>query len=100
MKNIRRRIERLEDGFIHDPVILIMPDGSIRKISGGGKHLLTLYTAMMSNEFTPAEEKEIELIDQCVRAIEPGGGHMIELCKCLLRGPGGEVPPEWTPHPN
>ncbi len=74
--------------MITEPVILYFADGSTRKICGRGDFLLRLFQgACGGQDLSPEQTAHHDLIRQSISAQEPGGGHMVELLRCLLNGP-------------
>jgi hypothetical protein len=85
---IEKRVRALEARFIKDPVVLYFADGSKREIRGHGDFLLNLVAdACRGTELGPGQAAQMDLIRQSVAAQESGGGHMVEVLRCLLDGP-------------
>ena len=88
MKKVRRRLDDLEDQFISWPTILHMPNGTRVLISGPKNYLLTLASACTNRENATKEQvKQLDLIQKCVWAQEPGRSRIIEVIKCFQAGP-------------
>jgi len=88
MKNLLRRIERLESlekGSSDESIVLHMPDGSIETLPSRNDHVLDLLYHACRGDRTP----EMELIAQSIGSTEPDGAHMIDLVRALLNGPRG-----------
>jgi hypothetical protein len=97
MKHFENRIRALEARMVMEAVILRFPDGSTKEISGHGDFLLSLFAGLFGGaELSPAKAAQLDLIRTSVAAEEPGGGHMVELMRCLLNGPA-EEPSSLTP---
>jgi hypothetical protein len=83
--NFERRLRALEAEMISTPVILFFGDGTEQVISGGRDFPVRLLRAVCcGTDFSPGQTAELALIRRCADSKEPGGGHMIELLKCLL----------------
>jgi len=82
--NFEKRLRALEARLITDPVILHFADGSKRELHGPGDFASRLFRGVFGADLSPAHSAQLDLIRQCVSSEEPGGGHMIELLKCLL----------------
>ena len=85
--NLRRRLDTLEKRLTSEPILLQMPDGRTERLSGRGDYVLDLFSRACRGERTA----EIELIVQSISAIEPGGGHMLELVRAILDGPAKDA---------
>jgi hypothetical protein len=86
MKNLLRRIERLESlekGFSDEPIVLHMPDGRIEMLPSHNDHALDLLCHARHGDRTP----EMELIARSISSTEPDGAHIIDLVRALLNGP-------------
>jgi hypothetical protein len=87
-QNIQSRIEALEQRLRGVEVFLVMPDDSREVIRlKRGEDLSDLLARTLQNPHSP----EAESILRCAYAIEPGGGHMIELAQALLGSPTENV---------
>jgi hypothetical protein len=85
--NFEKRLRALESKLITDPVILHFSDGSTRELHGSGEFVFRLFQGVLGTaDLRPGQAAQLDLIRQCVGAEEPGGGHMIELLQCFLRG--------------
>jgi hypothetical protein len=82
--NFEKRLRALEARLVSDPVLLYFGDGSKRELHGPGDFVLRLFRGVFGAEISPTHAGQLDLIRQSVRAEEPGGGHMIELLRCLL----------------
>jgi len=82
--NFEKRLRALEARLITDPVILHFADGSKRELHGPGDFASRLFHGVFGADVSPAHAAQLELIRECVGSEEPGGGHMIELLRCLL----------------
>jgi len=81
---LEQRIRALEARLITDPVVLYFADGSTRKMCGRGDFLLSLAQGACGGaDLSSRQAVQLDLIRQSVYAQEPGGGHMIELLRCL-----------------
>ncbi len=88
---VERRIRALEARFSTDPLLLFFSDGTTRQISGRGAHLLRLLRcAAGAEDASPRQAEQLEWIRRSTRAHEPGGGHLIELIRCLQDAPADE----------
>lgn len=81
---IEKRIRALEARMIADPVILVFEDGRTRKLPGGNFLRRLLQGVCGITVLGAWERSELEDIRQCAGSKEPGGGHMVELLRCLL----------------
>jgi hypothetical protein len=82
---LERRIRALEAKLFTEPLILHFADGSTRTIYGGGDFLMGLFKGVFGRaDLGPGQAAQLDLIRQCVRSEEPGGGRMLELLRCLL----------------
>jgi hypothetical protein len=85
-------LDRLEEKFISEPTILYMPDGKEISIAGPKDYLLTLCGLCSKRELATKEQAEqLDLIQRCVFAKEPGGSRLVELMRCYLAGPVPET---------
>ena len=90
--NIRRRIEALEKRLISEPTLLFMPDGRTASIPGRSEYLLKLLVvAARGANTSPEQAAQLDLIRRSTGARESGGGRLIELIRCCVRGPGQET---------
>ena len=90
MKNLLRRIERLErleKGLTDEPIVLHMPDGRIETLRGHNDYVLNLLSRAVRGDRTP----EMELIARSVGSTEPGRAHMIDLVRAFLNGPNEDT---------
>jgi hypothetical protein len=88
--NLNRRLATLERGFITEPTMLTMPDGSTVSINGPGDYLLQLGGVAVDGEsISPQQAAHLDLIRRCTGSKEPGGGHMVDLIRALLLDPVG-----------
>lgn len=90
MMRLEKRIRALEAKMFSDPAILYFADGSTKEICGRSDYMLDLLLAACRAEVSPAQAAHLDIIRESVSAREPGGGRMIELVRCALRGPAGE----------
>jgi hypothetical protein len=79
MKNLLRRIDRLEKRIITAPILLQMPDGSTERILGDANYMLDIMISTLKGEAVP----EIELIAKSIRSEEPNGAHMVDVARLL-----------------
>jgi len=79
MKNLLRRLERLEKRLISAPILLKMPDGSTERILGDANYVLDLMICALNGEKVP----EIELIARSISSDEPSGAHMVDMARLL-----------------
>jgi hypothetical protein len=85
---LEKRLRALEARLIGNPVVLHVPDGSTREICGRGDYLMDLFAGACSHgHLSSGQAADLDLIRQCVRSKEPGGGHMVELIQAFLLGP-------------
>lgn len=85
---LEKRIRALEARFTKDPVVLFFADGSTREIRSHGDFLLSLVAdTCRGTDLGPGQAAQMDLIRQSVAAQEPGGGHLVEVLRCLLDGP-------------
>lgn len=90
--NLRRRLAALEKRLISEPTLLMMPDGRTASIPGRSDYLLQLLAvAARGANISPEQAADLDLIRRSTDAKEPGGGHMVELIRCCLLGPGKET---------
>jgi hypothetical protein len=89
--DLYRRLEALENDFDDDPVILFFRDGSHETLSNERLTLL-LGGALHRESLSQADQRNLDSIGRCVRAVEPGGGLMVELIQAILHSPA--TPPE------
>ena len=82
--NFERRIRALEAKLITEPVVLHFADGSKRELHGPGDFVLRLFQGISGADLNSTHAAQLDLIRRSVHSEEPGGGHMIELLKCLL----------------
>jgi hypothetical protein len=88
MKKTHRRLDQLEDQLISKPTILHMPKKKKVLITGPKNYLLTLASVCTNRENATKEQvKQLDLIQNCVWAQEPGGSRIIEVIKCFQAGP-------------
>jgi hypothetical protein len=94
MKNLLRRLERLEKRLIREPILLQMSDGSTQSILGDANYLLDLMICTLNGETVP----ELELIAQSISSDEPNGAHMCDMVRLLYGAtkrqmqPGDDIP--------
>jgi hypothetical protein len=79
MKNLLRRLERLEKHLISAPILLQMSDGSTERILGDANYVLDLMICTLSGETVP----ELELIARSISSDEPTGSHMVDMARLL-----------------
>jgi hypothetical protein len=85
---LEKRLRALEARLRTEPVILYFADGSTKEICGQGDFLLGLFRSACGEvNLYPAQSAQLDLIRECVAAIEPGGGHMVELIQGALNRP-------------
>jgi hypothetical protein len=85
---IERRLERLERDFQTGSTTLVFADGRTAILPGTGDYLLRLLGVAGSPESANhVQVAHLELIRSSVGSNEPGGGHLIDLIRCLLLGP-------------
>jgi hypothetical protein len=68
---------------VADQVILHFADGSTRSLSGPRYFLLTLLAGMGRDNLSPIQLAQLDLIQQCVYAEEPGGARLVEAIQSL-----------------
>jgi hypothetical protein len=81
--NLKRRLRKLERGFITEPIILQMPDGRRVTLRGRGDYGLELLARAVRGELT----SEIDLVSRSASSVEPGGGHLLDLARAILNSP-------------
>jgi hypothetical protein len=82
---LEKRLRALESKLLTDPLILRFADGSTRTICGHGDFLLRLFRGVFGRaDLSPGQASQLDMIRQRVSSTEPGGGHMVELLRCLL----------------
>ena len=86
---IENRIRALEAALLTDPVILYFADGSMRELAGGGYHIYELFIDFLQGTLSPERKEQVEWIRLCTSSLQPGGGHMVDLLRCMLHGPVG-----------
>jgi len=79
-----KRLRALEARLITEPVVLYFADGSKRELHGPGDFVVRLFRGVFGADLTPVQAAQLSLIRECVGAEEPGGGHMVELLRCML----------------
>jgi len=79
MKELVRRLERLEKRLVSAPILLHMPDGSTVRILGDASYLLELMIFALDGETVP----ELELIARSTSSDEPSGAHMVDMARLL-----------------
>jgi len=89
--NIRRRIEALEKRLISEPTVLFMPGGRTASIPGRSEYLLKLLVVAARGNVSPEQGAQLDLIRRSTGAREPGGGRLVELIRCCVRGPEKET---------
>jgi len=86
MRNIRSRLESLEEQITSEPIMLLMPGSRTEVLPGHNDYVLNLLWRAIRGDRTP----EMELIARSESSTEPGGAHMIDLVRALLNGPNTE----------
>jgi hypothetical protein len=90
--NLRRRIERLEQRYVTEPTVAVMPNGEEVTLSGRCDSLGHLLQGALSGRVpNPEQQRKLTLISKAVSFREPDG-HIAELINSLLRTP--TAPPE------
>jgi hypothetical protein len=89
MKNLLRRIERLEKRLVSEPILLRMPDGRTEKILGDADYVLDLMACTLNGETVP----EIELIARSIGSDEPSGAHMVDVARLLYHATKRQIQP-------
>lgn len=79
MNKLWRRLERLEKHYLNDPILLQMPDRSLKTLNGRPNYLLGLMMRTLGGEQVP----EMDLIARSTSAEEPGGAHMVDLARLV-----------------
>jgi hypothetical protein len=79
MKNLLRRLGRLEKRLIRAPILLKMSDGSTETILGDANYVLDLMMCTLNGETVPV----IELIAQSISSEEPNNAHMVDMARLL-----------------
>jgi len=96
--NVLRRIQDLEKGFVSQPTVLLMADGSTVRINGKGDYVSSLLgSACNGKKGSPEHLQTLELIRQSVSSKESGGGEMIALTRALLLSPSEPFPRLFAP---
>jgi hypothetical protein len=72
-RQMRRRLEALEENLISEPTILMMPDGSTATIPGGDYLLRLLGIAVHEESASPEEAAHLDLIRCSTGSREPDG---------------------------
>ena len=85
--NIRRRIEALEKRLLSEPTVLFMPDGKTASIPGRSEYLLKLLVVAARGNVSREQAAQLDLIRRSTGAIESGGGRLVEVIRCCVRGP-------------
>ncbi|HEY7334133.1 MAG TPA: hypothetical protein VH639_04555 [Bryobacteraceae bacterium] len=80
---LEKRLRALEARMLSEPVILRFADGSTRELCGPRGFLLHLFVESSSEDLTPEQTSQLDLIRASVAAGEPGGGHIIDLLRAL-----------------
>ena len=89
--NLRRRLAALEKRLISEPTLLVMPDGRTASLPGRSEYLIKLFeVAARGANITSEQAAQLDLIRRSTGAIEPNGGHMVDLIRCFLLGPAKE----------
>ena len=93
MKNLHRRLERLEKHLISAPIFLQMSDGSTERILGDANYVLDIMMCALNGE----RVREMELIARSISSDEPNGAHMVDVARLLYhanerRSPSGDQP--------
>jgi hypothetical protein len=82
-----KRLKTLELRLFTDPVILYLPNGGEQRITGKGDFILRLMRGAFENDLSPIQAQQLKWIRESKDALEPDGGHMIELLRSLLNSP-------------
>jgi hypothetical protein len=88
--NLEKRVRALEKRMLSKPVILHFADGSTKEIRGPRGFLVKLFAGLSGEKLDPEQAEQFELVRRCIRAEEPGGGHLIAMLKALMPEPGDE----------
>ena len=79
-----RRIEALENRHATElPITLLMPDGRVETLRGGGDYVGDLVSRAVYGDRAP----DVELLARSVSSTEPGGGRMLELARAIMNSP-------------
>ena len=65
------------------PIVLPMPDGRSETLPGHNGYVLNLLSRAVRGEQT----QEMELVARSISSTKPGGAHMIDLVRALLKDP-------------
>jgi hypothetical protein len=89
--NLNHRIAALEKELaVSEPAILIMPNGRVVPLTGGGKNLVRLLGVVFGGS-TPAQTAQLDMICESTRSEEPGGSHLVDLIRALVLSPVEEA---------
>jgi hypothetical protein len=84
--DLYRRLEALENDFDDEPVTLYFADGRRETLSS--ERLLQLFGSVLHPEtVSQADQRKLDSVNSCIRAHEPGGGHMVELLRAIQQSP-------------
>jgi hypothetical protein len=89
MRNLLRRVQKLEKRLPREPILLRMPDGSTERVSGDPNYILDLMMASLNGGQVP----EMEMIVQSVSSTEPGGACMVDMARLLFGATQGQGQP-------
>ena len=79
-----RRIEALENRHATKlPITLLMPDGRVETLRGGGDYVCDLFSRAVHGGGGP----DVDLLARSVSSTEPGGGRMLELARAIMNSP-------------
>jgi hypothetical protein len=79
MKNLLRRLERLEKRLVSEPILLQMLDGTTERILGNPNCVIDFMIGTLNGEQVP----EMELIARSIGSVEPGGAHLVDMARLL-----------------
>jgi hypothetical protein len=89
MKNLVRRVERLEKRLVSAPILLHMPDGNTVRILGDASYVLDVMISALNGAAVP----ELELIARSTSSDEPSGAHMVDIARLLYGALGRQMQP-------
>jgi hypothetical protein len=89
MTNLLRRLERLEKRLVSEPILLLMPNGGMERISGDPNYVLDLMMCSLNGEAV----SEMQLIARSIGSDEPGGAHMVDVARLLHGATRKQVQP-------
>jgi hypothetical protein len=81
MKYLRRRLERLEQHLIGEPILLQMPGGRVEEFPGDPNYVLDLLIRSLNGE----QVSGLDLIARSLSSTEPDDAHMVDMARLLHR---------------